>query len=180
MALSDKDIALLREKYPLSAGTIKLNLCAGGKQTPMADPVRGEMEGAVANPSSIPLGNGLNKSCCDYPGTQSKRLKQSGKPRLNKLETQWLAQLRLRYGTGLLIHEQAWRVEIANGAWYKVDLCAFIEGKWTCWECKGPSAVKGCGKGILAFKCAASKFPECRWILVWKVKGQWHEQLAIP
>lgn len=109
---------------------------------------------------------------------EASRVRQETKPRLNKLESDWLAVLRVTY-PGVTIHSQSWRVEIASGAWYKVDHCAVIDGRWTAWECKGPSKTKGCAKGLLALKVAAKEFPEVHWILVWREDGHWKQQTIV-
>ena len=108
-----------------------------------------------------------------------KRIRQDEKPLLNKLESEWLQVLKMRHPT-VTIHSQEWRVKIANGAWFKVDHCALLAGGWTAWECKGPSQGKNVARGLLALKCAASSFPEVRWVLVWKDQGKWCEQEVMP
>lgn len=115
----------------------------------------------------------------DVTEHEAKRIRQDSKPLLNKLETQWLALLKIWYPT-VTIHAQEWRVRIGNGAWFKVDFCAFINGTWTAWECKGPKQGKNVDRGMLALKCAASQFPEVRWYLVWKENGHWSEQPVLP
>jgi hypothetical protein len=114
--------------------------------------------------------------------TQPKRIRQSPKPLLNKLESEWLTQLKhvpIHGCSGVSIHAQAWRVKLANGAWFKVDFCACVAGKWTAWECKGSKDGKNVDRGMLALKCAAAQFPEVRWILVWKEKGKWMTQQVL-
>lgn len=108
---------------------------------------------------------------------KERRLRQSQRPLLNKLETEWLEVLRRKLGPGANIHCQAWRVRLANGAWFKVDMCAVVGTYWTAWECKGPKQMKNVDRGMLALKCAADRFPEVRWVLVWKQNGQWKEQV---
>lgn len=108
-----------------------------------------------------------------------KRIKQDNNPVLNQLETQWLSQLIVRYPHAVF-HAQSWRVKIANGAWFKVDFCATIDGKWTAWEVKGPKQGKNVARGMLALKCACSKFPEVQWILAWKENGEWLTQKLKP
>lgn len=112
--------------------------------------------------------------------TSSKRVRQDAKPLLNKLETAWLAVLKISH-PDVTIHAQEWRVKLANGAWFKVDFCAFIDGVWKAWECKGPKQGKNVSKGLLALKFAAAKFPEVKWILVWKdADGLWRDQIILP
>jgi len=111
---------------------------------------------------------------------KSKRIRQDQKPLMNKLESDWLNHLRTILPAGTLIHSQSWRVKIANGAWFKVDHCAFVAGRWMAWECKGPKQGKNVARGMLALKCAASSFPDVDWILVWREAGQWRTQKVIP
>lgn len=106
------------------------------------------------------------------------RIRQSIKPVLNQLETDWCAVIQGWY-PGIKVHKQALRVKLANGAWYKADLAMFLPGGLTCWECKGPKVVKGQSKGLLALKVAATEYPEIKWILVWRESGTWHEQRVL-
>lgn len=100
-----------------------------------------------------------------------KRLRQSEKPLLNKLETAWLAQLTAMY-PGVKIHSQAKKYKLGNGVGYTPDFVATIDGKETAWETKGffrdDAAVK--------LKVAAMIFPEVDWWLCWKEKGAWKTQ----
>ena len=106
------------------------------------------------------------------------RIRQDAKPLLNKLETDALAWLKSRYPCATF-HAQAWRVKIANGAWFKVDLCAVIENRWTAWECKEFKG-KNVDRGLLALKTAAHQFPEVQWVLLSRKNGQWNEQVVLP
>jgi hypothetical protein len=117
--------------------------------------------------------------CLGDRASVKKRIRQSTKPLLNKLETEWLARLTSMFPS-LNIHKQSWRVKLANGAWFKVDFCATLSGKWTAWEVKGPKRGKNVDRGMLALKCAVSRYSEINWILVWKDKGEWREQLLYP
>lgn len=113
-----------------------------------------------------------------------KPIQQSAKPVLNKLESSALDWLQQIYPSASF-HRQSWRVKIANGAWYKVDLCAFLEsydgmGRWHGWEVKELRG-KNVDRGKLALKCAAFQFPEVRWHLLWRQKGgHWQEQEVLP
>jgi len=109
---------------------------------------------------------------------EAKRIRQDEKPLLNKLESQWLHILKIKY-PDVEIRAQSWRVRIANGSWFKVDFCALINGRWTAWECKGPKQGKNVARGTLALKCAAGIYSEVDWILVWKEDGKWQEQKVL-
>jgi hypothetical protein len=106
------------------------------------------------------------------------RIRQEREPVMNKLETQALAWLQARY-PGTAFHCQAWRTKIANGAWFKVDICAVVAGRWTAWECKEFKG-KNVDRGILALKTAAHQFPEVHWILLSRKDRQWCEQSVLP
>lgn len=121
-------------------------------------------------------------------GTVRKRIRQSQKPP-TKLEVEGLAWLKAKYSSPVIRwHTQAWRVRIANGAWYKVDICAELpkEGmhrlavwQWHAWETKCLKG-KNAARGILALKCAASAFPEVVWHLLTKEDGQFQDQIILP
>jgi len=113
------------------------------------------------------------------PPAQKRRIRQSQKPLLNQLESEWLGMLRCKYPPSLNIHAQSWRVKIAGGAWFKVDFCAFIDNRWVAWEVKGNKG-KNIDRGLLALKVAASQYPEIEWNLVWKEDGDWKTQTLIP
>lgn len=116
------------------------------------------------------------------------RIRQSQKPP-TKLEVEGLVWLKSKYPAPVIRwHTQAWRVRIANGAWYKVDICAELpkEGmhrlavwQWHAWETKCLKG-KNAARGILALKCAASAFPEVVWHLLTKENGQFQDQIILP
>lgn len=102
----------------------------------------------------------------------TKRIRQSAKPLLNKLEQEWLDF----YGKWFdVVHAQDIRFKLANGIWYKPDFVCFKVS--TCWEVKGPHAFRG---GFENLKVAANKYPEFKWVLVWKEHGAWKEQHVLP
>lgn len=109
-----------------------------------------------------------------------KRVRQSEKPVLNGLELQWFMHLQSVY-LDAVFHKQAMRLKLANGAWYKPDICATIEGQLTCYECKGPKEGKNVARGILALKFAAHEWPDVVFFLVWKSPaGVWCQQRILP
>jgi hypothetical protein len=113
-------------------------------------------------------------------GAATKRIRQDTKPLLNKLETQWLEEMKHRWPEAK-IYPQSVRFKLANGVWYKPDFFMFGFGRWPCaFECKGPKKVKGVSKGLLALKCAASLYPEINFSLVWKEGGLWKQQAVLP
>ena len=108
--------------------------------------------------------------CLEPPA--GKRLRQQTKPLLNKLETEWLGRLRMMHPDAD-IQSQAIRFRIANGQWYKPDFVVAVGGRWTAWEVKGPKSWRG---GFENLKSAATRWPQVRWVLVWKEGGNWRQQ----
>jgi hypothetical protein len=111
-----------------------------------------------------------------------KRLRQSTKPLMNKLETEFMDWL-VRTGTPKEnIFPQAMRLEISNGHWYKPDF--FVtpteSDEWPqgwFYECKGPHSFRG---GFENVKDAARRFKHFKFILVWLDDGRWQEQTVLP
>jgi hypothetical protein len=99
-----------------------------------------------------------------------KRVRQSSKPLLNKLESEFFS---LPWARGFLL--QAVRFRLGNGIWYKPD--GFDPKTQIAVEVKGPHAFRG---GFENLKVAASLYPMIRWRLVWKQDGQWQEQEILP
>ncbi len=112
-------------------------------------------------------------------GKTPKRIRQSTKPLMNKLEQEWFEVLRLRYS--YYFHPptlcQSVRFKLGNGIWYKPDF--FVPPLSTSFEVKGPYAFRG---GFENLKVAAHLYPSMTWILVWKDKttGKWQEQEVLP
>jgi hypothetical protein len=121
------------------------------------------------------------KSQLDYP---AKRVRQSTKPLMNKLETEFYERIRNLYPNFPPVRCQAKRFKLGNGIWYRPD---FTASQWpaptgpaveTAWEVKGPHAFRG---GLENLKVAAGLYPEICWLLVWKDStGQWNEQRILP
>jgi hypothetical protein len=116
----------------------------------------------------------------------SKRLRQSSKPLLNKLEREWFNFLIAGWPNYPVPRAQAIRLKIGNGAWYKGDISALSwpqpEGPPmpTIWECKGPKEMKNVARGILAIKTAAAQWPEIAFWLVWKDGSVFKQQRVLP
>ena len=112
-----------------------------------------------------------------------KRIRQSSRPLMNNLETEfWRITCNL-FGESL-VKPQAMRFKLGNGIWFKPDLVVF--SPWTddvitkpirCYEVKGPHAFRG---GFENLKVAAHQWPHICWILAWKDGRQWKEQLVLP
>jgi hypothetical protein len=121
-----------------------------------------------------------------FPEAKKKRIRQSSKPLMNKLESQWYEQLKMVFPQEInRIRVQAFRVKLASGTWYKPDFFLMRDPGVTvnydfpskdrviAWEVKGPHAFRG-GKEFL--KIAAYQYPEIKFVLVWKENGQWVTQ----
>jgi hypothetical protein len=116
------------------------------------------------------------------PARPATRLRQSSKPLMNKLETEFYGKLDKAYP----IRIQAVTFKLANGLRYTPDFfcaedysCASgISASFpTAWEVKGAWVD---GDSFPKLKMAASVFPEIRWLLVWKKDGVWQEQEIKP
>lgn len=102
-----------------------------------------------------------------------KRLRQSSKPLMNKLEAEWLEMLKKLYAPP--IRAQALTFRIANGLRFTPDFTYVKSSGHHCAdEVKGPHAWDDAKAKL---KMAASVYPEWCWRLVWKDKaGQWQTQ----
>lgn len=113
----------------------------------------------------------------DGGATQSgKRLRQDTKPLMNKLEQEYFNVLTRTHPGNKTIRAQAKRYKLANGAWYKPDITANINGREMAFECKGPKQMKSMARAMLTVKFAAAQWPEVCWALVWKDNGLWQRQ----
>lgn len=106
----------------------------------------------------------------------AKRVRQSSKPLMNKLENDFYKYLLANF-TANLIKIQSLRFKLGNGIWYKPDFV--ITSAWTqCYEVKGPHAFRG---GFENLKVAAGLYAELKWLLVWKDEaGTWQKQVILP
>jgi len=123
------------------------------------------------------FGEALNAETDGKEPKPAKRLRQSHKPLLNKLEAQFLEQWKVLW-PGRTIYSQAIRFKLGNGIWYKPDfvtLTAF-NGPMA-YEIKGPKAFRG---GFANLKVVAGLYPEVIFVLAWKENGTWKEQLILP
>jgi hypothetical protein len=112
------------------------------------------------------------------PPQEGQRMRQS-RAGLNKLETAWRDYVKALH-PALLITEQAVRLRLANGLWYKPDFFAFAPGfkkPAVAWEVKGPHAFRG---GFENLKMAATTYPTVQFILVWREGGAWKQQEVLP
>lgn len=109
------------------------------------------------------------------PLKTSKRLKQSQRPLMNRLETEFYGVLKSR--SYVNIRPQAKTYRIANGLRYTPDFTAIVQGCEVAWEVKGKWVD---GDSFPKLKMAAAAWPEINWWLAWKDSGQWKEQRILP
>jgi len=132
-----------------------------------------DAEGRTIYQKATPKGS-IHSTLTEKP---KKRLRQSQKPLMNKLEQEWFD--RLLAGGAVKLRAQAVTFRLANGLRFTPDL--------TYWD---PTKDKPCAdevKGrhawddsIAKLKMAASLYPEWRWRLVYKVEGQWRTETILP
>ena len=112
-----------------------------------------------------------------------KRIRQSTKPLLNKLEQEWLDHLRASGGG--VVRTQAITFRLANGLRYTPDMLSF---GWpsnyedgiaaTAWEVKGGWFTDDANAKLKMF---ATTYPEIRVVLCWKdTFGMWQTQRVLP
>lgn len=119
----------------------------------------------------------LNPQLCGQapaPAAPAERIRQDKKPLLNKLELDYADRMRVLYPEEVF-YPQAVRLRLGNGVWYKPDF--FLPGGKLFIECKGPHAFRG---GFENLKIAAGAHRWATFKLVWRVKGEWHEQIVLP
>lgn len=172
--MNPSDLDKVKTKLPLSASTLARNL-----PPPVTADACGELVRSPARAGDVGPESGSNSNA-RVAAKQSKRIRQSSKPLLNKLEQEWYDTLRGKF-PDVTIWKQALKWRIGNGIVYTPDFVAFLyhdhHDGLTCWEVKGPHAFRG---GFENLKVAASLYPEVRWVLVWKEAGVWREQEVLP
>lgn len=129
-------------------------------------------------PDKAPLGR---QNDPDHTKTPPKRIRQSSKPLLNRLEAAFLCEvLKFRFK---LVFPQSMRFKLGNGIWYKPDFIATPIGfesqdtRLRAFEVKGEHAFRG---GFENLKVAAYQYPFVVWTLAWKENGKWKEQTVLP
>lgn len=107
-----------------------------------------------------------------------KRLRQSSKPLMNKLEYQFERMMTDAYPE-LPLRAQAITFRLANGLRYTPDFVSFSYGIGVkAWEVKGKWVD---GDSFPKLKMAAALFPEIVWTLAWKgTDGIWQQQIILP
>lgn len=102
-----------------------------------------------------------------------KRIRQSNKPELNKLEGEYQ---RILQRTNPDAVAQSIRFKLSTGMHYTPDFFSFRQ--MTAWEVKGKKAWED---SLIKLRMAAKVWLYIRWVLVWKdERGQWQEQHVLP
>jgi len=106
------------------------------------------------------------------------RLRQSSKPKLNKLEEEFRYKLKYERPDDWL-SEQAITFRLANGVRYTPDFVTFssMNGEFNAYEVKGQRMWEDSG---IKLKIAATAYPWIRWTLVWKERDNWKRQVIVP
>ncbi len=106
-----------------------------------------------------------------------KRIRQSSKPLLNRLETEFYNEVLKSSYNPSFIFPQAIRFKILNGSTLTPDFVVFSQPV-RCYEVKGKFAWED---SLIKIRVAAKEFPMLEWVLVWKDDdGAWQKQLIIP
>jgi hypothetical protein len=105
-----------------------------------------------------------------------KRLRQSSKPTMNKIESDYY-QLLLRAWPKCEIKIQAMKLKLANGLTYCPDFIVFGYEKLVAIETKGAWID---GDSIPKLKMAAATWPKIEFRLVWREGNIWKEQIVLP
>jgi len=108
---------------------------------------------------------------------KEKMVRQSEKPLMNGLESEFYERLKLQYPDSFICC-QAFRLRIGNFAWYKPDFIVFspLTGQIKAMETKGFSRPAS----IVRLKAVATQYPWISWSLHWKKLGTWMEQAILP
>lgn len=131
--------------------------------------------------AAMEAANLLKKDIARACPRSKKRIRQSSKPLMNKLEHEFFLTLVPPFESpGWRIVVQAMRFRLANGLWYKPDFLKVgddADSPVVAYEVKGPHAFRG---GFENLKMAAVQYPWIKWVLVWKESGEWQYQTVLP
>jgi len=139
------------------------------------------------NKCGIPLsvaGSHLCANCLPEQTTQ-KRIRQSSKPVMNKLEQEYFDILSAQYPNYPRPRAQAVRFKLCNGVTFTPDIfCASWPSEFGPVSPATPTAFEVKGKhawddAIVKIKMAAHEWLEIRWVLAWKESGEWKTQLIL-
>lgn len=107
-----------------------------------------------------------------------KLVKQSDKPLMNKLETDFFGQLK-RFGWKVILCQSV-KLRLANGTWYCPDFITFgnpDDKPLVVWEVKGKHIWED---SIVKLKVAAHQYNFGEWRLAHRYNGQWGYQIVLP
>lgn len=105
----------------------------------------------------------------------TKRIRQSSKPLLNKLEAEWGEALKAAYSNPV---PQSVGFRLGNGVVYWPDFVSLE--CCMAWEVKGNQPIQD--DSVVKIKVAARLYPQITWVLVWrdKITKDWCEQVVLP
>lgn len=113
-----------------------------------------------------------------------RRIRQSTKPPLNKLEQEWFDNARHHMFHDSIVIPQSVKFKLANGVWFLPDFFVIIGGFDSqditprAIEIKGPQTLQD--DAVVKLKVAAKAYPWISWSLEWKENGQWQKQTIYP
>jgi len=108
--------------------------------------------------------------------TAAAMVRQSSKPLLNQLETEFLGHLR-GFGWKIILCQSV-KLRLGNGVWYTPDFITSGDGDdypLVVWEVKGEHVWED---SIVKLKVAAGQYPFAEWRLAHKCRGMWEYQLV--
>jgi hypothetical protein len=139
-------------------------------------------ESVKSLPSPKEVGDLLYKNSPFGAAAPKKRLRQSTKPLMNKLETAFYEHL-TRTLLPSMVLVQAISLRLGNGIAYRPDFftptvaCMGDYHFGTFYEVKGPKVFRG---GFENLKVAAHTYPFFVFALVWLDDCTWQEQIVLP
>lgn len=110
----------------------------------------------------------------------SRRIRQSQKPLLNRLEQEYYDRFLKDRDTQCPVMIQAVRFRLGNGIWFLPDFftVSLLCASNVAIEVKGPYAYPG---ALDKLKLAAHQYPWIKWVLAWKNEAsEWQEQVVLP
>ena len=119
------------------------------------------------------------------PTPKLKRIRQSSKPVMNELETEFYATIKDRYPNFPKPRPQSVTFKLANGVRYTPDFFTTCwprpmgngQHKAVAWEVKGPWFTDDAAVKLKVF---AAEYQDILVILAWKDNGAWQQQEVLP
>lgn len=164
--MNPSDLDKVKTKLPLSASTLARNLPPPVTADACGELVRSPARAGDAGPES-----GSNSNA-RVAAKRSKRIRQSSKPLLNKLEEKCKELLKDRGIVGIL--EQAITLKLDTPfRSYRPDLAFLDRSGLTFIEVKGPHRFRRAGIAKVAL--AAKSYPQFRFVLFDWIGDRWKE-----